>query len=408
VIEDRPSVAVLPFQDLSHDPLASGILADGMTEEVTNALARLPGFFVTARQSALAYRGLGMDVRRIAGELGVRYLVEGSVEQDGRRMRANLRLIDGRTGLTLWADGQGGPMRDLLAMRDAVVHCIATRLQPRLMLAEMERAMRSPPPEFDAWTWLQRANGMLLPGRNRLSLEQVLDPLQRALAVDPQYGMAHAMLAAVYTWRVVSLLSPDVGAERQLARQHAEAALAAEPDNPQVLVYCAEVAIYASADIDRGLAMVTQAVERNPNDAHGLALQGHLRRFAGEDPKASLALIDGALRISPRDPRTFSWHHYANWCHWRLGELDRMEAASRRSIELYGQYSMSWIALTSALALQERLAEGREAAAVLRRQRPGFTPDGFFEVSRHVYGRRFRGAVEREYDQLRKALNRIW
>jgi TolB-like protein/DNA-binding SARP family transcriptional activator len=408
LIEDRPSVAVLPFQDLSHDPLAAGVLADGMTEEVTNALARLPGFFVTARQSAFAYRGLGMDVRRIAAELGVRYLVEGSVEQDGRRMRANVRLMDGRTGLHLWADAQGGPMRDVMAVRDAIVHRLAGRLHPRLVLAEVERAVRSPPEELDAWTWLQRANGMLLRGRNRLSVEQVLEPLRRALAVDPNYAMAHALLSAVYTWRALSMFSADPEAERRLARQHAEAALRAEPENPFVLVHCAEAEIYSAADIDAGLALLEAATERDPNDANGLALLGHARRFAGQDPRASLALIDGAIRLSPRDPRTFNWHLYANWCHWQLGDLASMEAASRRSIELYGQNTMSWIGLTGAFALQGRLEEGREAATVLRRQRPGFTPDGYYQVLRHYYGRRFRGQVERDCDLLRVALNRVW
>jgi adenylate cyclase len=371
-------------------------------------LARLPGFFVTARQSAFAYRGVGMDVRRIAAELGVRYLVEGSVEQDGRRMRANVRLIDGRTGTHLWADAQGGPMRDVMAVRDAIVHRLAGRLQPHLLLAEVERAVRCPPQELDAWTWLQRANGMLLRGRNRLSVEQVLEPLRRALEVDPNYAMAHALLSAVYTWRALSMFSADLEAERRLAREHAEAALRAEPENPFVLVHCAETEIYSAADIDAGLALLEVAAERDPNDANGLALLGHVRRFAGQDPSASLALIDGAIRLSPRDPRTFHWYLYANWCHWQLGDLGSMEAASRRSIELYGQNSMSWIGLAGAFALQGRLEEGREAATVLRRQRPSFTPDGYYQVLQHYYGRRFRGQVARNCDLLRVALNRVW
>lgn len=408
IVEDRPSVAVLPLQDLSHDPLASGVLADGMTEEVTNALARMPGFFVTARHSALAYRGLGMDARRIAAELGVRYLVEGSVEQDGRRMRANVRLIDGSSGQHLWADSQGGPMRDVMAVRDAVVHRLASRLQPRLMLAEIQRAVQRPPHDLDAWTWLQRANAILLRGRSRQALDQAQEPLRRALEADPHYAMAHALLAALHTWRTLSLHTEDPAAERALAREHAAAALGADPENPFVLVHCAEAAIYGAADIDRGLSLLEYATERDPNDAHGQALLGHARRFAGEDPTVSLRLIDAALRLSPRDPRTYNWHHYANWCHWRLEDFPSMEAASRRSIELYGQHSVSWIALTGALALQDRMDEAREAAAVLRRQRPGFTPDGFFEVSRHFYGRRFPGEVERAYDRLRQSMRRVW
>ncbi|WP_431271149.1 BTAD domain-containing putative transcriptional regulator [Dankookia sp. P2] len=218
VVEDRPSVAVLPFAALSHDLLAGSTLADGMTEEVTNALARMPGFFVTARQSALAYRGVALDARRIASDLGVRYLVEGSVEQDGRRMRADLRLIEGRTGLHLWADSEDGPLGEVMAVRDAVVHRLASRLQPRLMMEEIARAVRRPPRDMDAWTWLQRANAVLLRGRHREALDQVMEPLRRALEADPHYAMANALLSAVHTWRAVSQLFPDPPGEKRLAR----------------------------------------------------------------------------------------------------------------------------------------------------------------------------------------------
>ncbi|WP_431271150.1 tetratricopeptide repeat protein [Dankookia sp. P2] len=175
-----------------------------------------------------------------------------------------------------------------------------------------------------------------------------------------------------------------------------------------MLAHCAETAIYSAADIDAALRMLEVAVERDPNDANGLATLAHVRRSAGEDPMGSLALIEGAARLSPRDPRSFLWHHYANWCHFRLGAYDGMEAACRRSIELYGRYPLSWIALTSALGLQDRLEEAREAAAVLRRMRPSFSPDGFYETARGFYGRRFDGQIDSEYRNLRSALRRAW
>ncbi|MBS0641454.1 MAG: hypothetical protein JSS43_16415 [Proteobacteria bacterium] len=404
VVEDRPSLAVLPFADFSLDPLASSVLADGMTEEITNALARIPGFFVTARQSALAYRGLALDARQIASELGVRYLIEGSVEQDGRRMRSNLRLIDGRTGMHLWAESYTGQMHDVIGVRDSAVHRLASRLQPRLIMEEIARAVRTVPHDMDAWTWLQRANGVLLRGRHTSALEQVMEPLQRAIQADPDYAMANALMAAVHAWRAVSQSFPDPAAEKDLARRRADAALTADPENPFVLVHCAEAAIYCNADIDSALAMLETAASRDPNDANGQALLAHMRRTAGEAPQGSLQLIDNATRLSPRDPRTFLWHHYASWCHYRLGALEGMEAASRRSVELYGRYPLSWIGLTCALQLQERHEEAREAGTILRRMRPSFTAEGFFEIARNFYARRFPGQVEREYGALRDAL----
>ncbi|TPG59673.1 hypothetical protein EAH89_05400 [Roseomonas nepalensis] len=405
-VDDRPSVAVLPFAGISHDPVAGDVLADGLTEEITNALAHVPGFFVTARQSALAYRGLGMDVRRIAAELGVRYLVEGGVEQDSHRIRLNIRLLDGRTGMHLWADSQGARLGDAMGLRDTIVQRIAARLAPRLMQEEVARAMRRPPEYPDAWTWLQRANGVLLGGRHKAALERVLEPLGRALEADPGYAMAHALAGAVRTARWLTKEFPDPDGERRLALQHADAALAADPENPFVLSHCAEVALYARASTEEARALIERAAQRNPNDANSLALLAHIRRQAQEDPRACLGLIADALRLSPRDPRSFAWHHYASWCHFRQEDLGAMEAACRRSIGLYGRYPMNWIALTSSLSLQEREAEAREAAAVLRRLQPGFRADGFFEAARATYGARFEGPVRQEYEALRGALTR--
>ena len=405
-IEDKPSVAVLPFEDQTLDPLARPVLGEGLTEEITHALARIPGFFVTARHSALAYRGVARDLRLVAAELGVRYLIEGSVTQDRPRMRANLRLIDGRTGQHIWAETQGGPMDDLMEIRDRVVHRLATRLQPRLLMEEIRRAVRRPPQDLDAWSWLQRANAILLGGRHADALQRVLDPLHQSLRADPDYAMAKALLSAVHAWRAVSREFPDPEGEKATARRLAEEALALEEDNPFVLVHCAETAMYCSAEIDAALVLLETSVQRDPNDANGQALLAHVRRTAGESPTGSLALIDHATRLSPRDPRSFLWHHYASWCHYRLGDLDGMEAASRRSVELYGRYPLSWIGLTSALGLQGRMAEAREAGRILRRMRPSFTAEGFYQTARALYGPRFPGAVDAEYQALRSALAR--
>lgn len=177
-----------------------------------------------------------------------------------------------------------------------------------------------------------------------------------------------------------------------------------EPDNPFVLVNCAEAAIYSAADIDRALALLEAAINRNPNDPQVFALLGHTRRFAGDDARTSLALIEQAMRLIPRDTRSFSWLHYASWCHWKLDEFSEMELASRRSIELYSGYSHSWIALTCALGLQDRIAEARESAQVLRELQPGFQPSNFYTVARHFYGRRFSGDVAANYRRLDEVL----
>jgi TolB-like protein len=404
-ISGRPSIVVLPFVDLSpgarHAPLA-----DGMTEEVTNALSRMPGFFVAARQSAMAYLGSPVDVRLIAAELGVRYVTEGSVERRGGKVRVNTRLIDGGSGLHLWVDTQERATRDVLEVRDEIIQLISARLLPSLLSSEIRLALQHPTEHLNAWGWMLRAQSMLMSMSRRDGLACAIEPLQRALQADPAYAMAHAFLGAVYAWRTLSYAFPDPAAERALARQHADQALRLAPDNPFVLANCAETAIYCAGDLDKGVALLDLAVTLNPNDPNGLALLGHARRFVGEDARNSLAVIEQAMRLSPRDPRSFAWLHYASWCHWKLDELKEMEAASRRSIELYPNYPHSWIALTCALGLQGRTRDAYEAGRVLCELQPRFRAAHFYDSARVLYGRRFGGRVAGEYRQLRTILNR--
>jgi tetratricopeptide (TPR) repeat protein len=275
-----------------------------------------------------------------------------------------------------------------------------------LLSSEIRLALRRPTEHLDAWGWMLRAQSMLMSMGRRDGLARAIEPLQRALQADPEYAMARAFLGAIYTWRTLSYAFPDPVAERTLAQRHADKALEQAPDNPFVLANCAETAIYCAGDLDKGVALLELAVTLNPNDPNGLALLGHARRFAGDDTRNSLAVIEQAMRLSPRDPRSFSWLHYASWCHWKLDELKEMEAASRRSIELYPHYPHSWIALTCALGLQDRMREAREAGRVLCELQPRFRAAHFYEAARVFYGHRFAGRVAGEYRQLRTVLSR--
>ncbi len=404
VVTERPSLVVLPAADLTPSHLSS-MFASGLTEELTNALARMPGFFVTSRHTACVYRDAAMDVRDIAAELGVRYLLESSVEISPHRIRVNTRLLDSSTGLHLWADTQDRQHSDLFAIRDQIVQAIAARLQPRLIDQEIRLALRRPNEDLDAWGWMQRAQAGLLLARDRQALDAAVPPLASALLVDPRYAMAHALLSAVHTWRYLSRAFPDRDGERDLALKHANRALQLEGDNPFVLIHCTESAIYLAGDLDRASQMLELAIERNPNEAYGLALLGHTRRMIGDDPRTSLALIEQATRISPQDPRSFSWSHYGSWCHWILGDFPAMEQASRRSIELYSAYPNSWIALVCALGLQEKTQEAREAGRVLQTIAPNFRASQFYGSARRVYGPRFPGQTRSRYLQIRKVLS---
>jgi TolB-like protein/DNA-binding SARP family transcriptional activator len=406
-IADRPSIAVLPFDDLSeisapHNPY----LGEFVTEEITAALSRIRGLFVCARYSASAYQGAGKDARAIAGELGVRYLVEGAVLRNDNALRCNVRLIDGRTGLHIWADrveAAAGAHREL---RDRIVHETAARLSPRVVIAEMLRESEQREPPRDAYAALMRAKAELLREQSYAeNITRALSAARAAVALDPESGEAHAMSAYLLTLLSWSRMSAQPLRDNWRARRHLREALKLGVGAGSALAMCSETALIGAHDIDHALALAEEAVRGEPEDAHALALLGHVRRMAGEDPRASIALIERAQRLSPRDPRTFLWLLYALGCHWKLGEMSEMEADARRSIALYANIPWNWMGLAQALALQGRLDEAREAIDPVRTMMPSYTPSRFHWGARYVYGSRFRGELEHDYRVLRDALN---
>ncbi len=406
-IEDRPSLVVLPFEELTSTPGLNELpLADILTEETTSALARLPGLFVTSRHSAMAYRHAAIDARAIARELGVRYLVEGSLVRSSSTLRCHIRLIDGRTGLHIFvdqvecpADGDAEPIQGL-------VRSALGKLTPRLLSAEIARAGVDRKVPRDAWAALMRA-------RSELLREQPFDEalrragawVEQALALDG--GNPEAMALAAYlltnlTWARYSRQPLRDGAR---ARRLMRRAIPLASGNAMALAMCSEVALLSAWNIDQSRALAEAAVRLDANDPHALALLGHVRRMAGDDPFASLALIEQAQRLSPRDPRTFLWLLYGASCRWKLGEYEAMEAMSRRSMSLCPNIGWSWVSLAGALALQGRRVEAAEALASARALMPSFTPSRFHWGARMVYGRRFHGDVERKYRAFRDALN---
>jgi len=362
--------------------------------------------FVTARQSCMVYKSATVDVRTIAADLGVRYLVEGSIEVRGKSIRVNARLIEGRSGLHIWANNYEEQLGEFFAVRNRIVLAVASQLQPALMMADLERALDAGPNNLDAWTRLQRANAHVLFNRSAQGLFSAIGELKQALAIDPDYAMAQSLLAAVYTWRATWSASTRVAGERALALEYAALARKTDPKNSFVLVNCADAAIYSAGNIDLALELLNEAVERSPYDPQGLALLANANRVAGADPADSLRMIARAIRISPRDPRSHRWFHYAGWCHWKLGELGQMEAAARNAIELYSDAPAQWIELTCALGLQGKNSEAKAAAQVLRKLSPTFTPDKFFDIAQRFYGKRFAGPVKADYRSLCSTLQR--
>jgi TolB-like protein len=299
-LPDKPSLAVLPFQNMSGDA-EQEYFVDGMVEEITTAIARLPWLFVISRNSAFTYKGKPVDVKQVAQELGVRYVLEGSLRKAGNRVRISGQLIDTTTGAHIWADRFDGALDDIFELQDQVASNVAGAIQPKLRQSEIERASRKPTANLTAYDLYLRA----LAESHKFTGEGMLQSvalLQRALAIDPSYAPAAALIGwCRHFQRDHALGGPiseaDVGESVRLARH----AIAAGKDDPDALwmgafvlaVFAGEHAIAASA-IDRALTL-------NPNSAHAWHSRGFVLVFLNQ-PGPAIEALQRAMRLSPLDP----------------------------------------------------------------------------------------------------------
>jgi adenylate cyclase len=301
-LPDKPSLAVLPFQNMSGDA-EQEYFADGMVEEITTALARLPWLFVIARNSAFTYKGKPVDVKQVAQELGVRYVLEGSVRKAANRVRITGQLIDSATGAHIWADRFDGALDDIFELQDQVASKVAGAIEPKLRQSEIERAIRKPTANLTAYDLYLRA----LAQSYRYTEEGFAEAVVlagRALAIDPSYAPAAALVGfcrgqqRLQGWGALS--AADVAEACRLARQ----ALEAERDDAEAIRQAAWALFLLAGEAAMAAAALDRALALNPNAAHAWSARGIIY-VARNQPDAAIEAIERARRLSPFDPYTF-------------------------------------------------------------------------------------------------------
>ena len=294
-LPDKPSIAVLPFQNLSGDP-GQEYFVDGMVEEIITALSRIRWLFVIARNSSFSYKGQSPDVRQVGRELGVRYVLEGSVRKAGNRVRITGQLIDVETGAHLWADRFDGSLEDVFEIQDKVASSIAGVIEPALQAAETVRSANRPTNDLTAYDLYLRACAVWPSARQ---IPEALRLLEQAIARDQRYGPALAW-AAFFCFRLLTDdRSEDPPAHRRKGTDFARRALEVAGDDPGILANAANALAYFGEDIGAMMALVDRALALNPNYARGWHVSGVLRLWAGE-PDIAIEHIEAALRLSPR------------------------------------------------------------------------------------------------------------
>jgi TolB-like protein len=295
-LPDKPSIAVLPFANMSGDP-EQEYFADGMVEEIITALSRIRWLFVIARNSSFTYKGQAVDVKQVGRELGVRYVLEGSVRKAGGRVRITGQLIDAATGTHLWADLFDGSLEDVFDLQDRVASSVAGVIEPALQAAETARSDSRRTDDLTAYDLYLRAYAMVYSSVRQSP--EALRLMEQAIARDPHYGPALAWAAFCCSRLVRDGRSKDPAADRLKGADFARRALEVAGDDPGILVNAAATLAHFGEDIGAMMALVDHALALNPSYGRGWSISGSLRVWAGQ-PDNAIEHVEAALRLSPR------------------------------------------------------------------------------------------------------------
>jgi adenylate cyclase len=372
-LPDKPSIAVLPFANMSGDP-EQEYFVDGMVEEIITALSRIRWLFVIARNSTFTYKGQAVDVKQVGRELGVRYVLEGSVRKAGNRVRITGQLIDAATGAHLWADRFDCSLVDVFELQDKVASSVAGVIEPALQAAETARSASRPTDDLTAYDLYLRAYGMVYSSVRQSP--EALRLMEQAIARDPRYGPALAWAAFCCSRLVRDGRSKDPAADRLKGTDFARRALEVAGDDPGILVNAAATLAHFGEDIGAMMALVDRALALNPNFARGWHFSGALRLWAGQ-PDIAIEHVEAALRLSPRARIGHSLFQVGE-AHFVARRFDEAVPKLLLAIQDDPSFPHPYRVLAACYAHMGRLDDAREIVARLRAITPVVIPDASY------------------------------
>ena len=362
----RPSIAVLPFLNLSGDR-EQEYFADGIVEDLVTGLARIRWLSVIARSSTLVYKGAAVDVRRVGRELGVGYVLEGSVRRAGARVRINAQLVDAATGSQVWAERFDGALEDVFDLQDQITEKVVAIVEPNVQRSEIERSRRKRPESLDAYDLYLRAvpyTASQMPEDARIAIQY----LQRALRLDPGYAAANALIAWCYEWCFARGGFDE--ADRLAALKHARLVTAGATDDATALAVAGFVITMLDKDHATGLSTTERALTLNPSCATAMYLGALTNAFAGR-PAVAITLAERALRLSPFDVLAYQAHFARGAAAMQEGRYADAGAHIREALQVNANLSSLYFAGAAALALAGEARRCRIAGAARPRARAG-------------------------------------
>jgi TolB-like protein len=373
-LPDKPSIAVLPFQNMSGDA-EQNYFCDGIVEDIITGLSRINWLFVIARNSSFVYKGKPIDVKQVGSELGVRYVLEGSVRKAGNRVRITGQLIDVETGAHVWADRYDGVLEDVFDLQDRITAAIVGVIEPNLRRAEIERAQRKHPGNLGAYDLYLRA----LPHLATVMPEDAkigMDYLEEALKLDPTYAVAHAWLAWAFEMRVTRAGFSEADATAGV--RHARAALVYGSDDTTALAVATIPLLHLGHDFAAASGAVARALSLNNSCADALFRGAHIHAFSSDAALAEDYAVR-ALRVSPFDPLSFQAYSARGSVRCRAGKFDEAASFYFDSVQANPRFSTLHALQAAALALADRTDEARSAARRVLELEPSFRVRPFME-----------------------------
>ena len=329
-LPDRPSIAVLPFQNMSGDP-EQEYFADGIVEDIITALSRFKSLFVIARNSSFTFKGKAVDIKKVGQELGVRYVLEGSVRKAGGRVRITGQLIDAASGTHLWADKFDGSLEDVFDLQDRITMSVVAAIAPKLDQAEIERSKRKPTEKLDAYDYYLRGLAVV-EGATKDENEEALRLFYKAIEIDANFALAHAMVARCFTLRKANGWMADVAKESAETAKLARRAVELGRDDAAVLSRAGYALARVVFEPEEGADLIERALALNPHLSSAWQFGGLLKAFRGE-PETAIEHLAHAMRLSPLDPSLYSMQTATALAHFVAGRYDESvlwaEKASR-------------------------------------------------------------------------------
>ncbi|MCG2631629.1 winged helix-turn-helix domain-containing tetratricopeptide repeat protein [Bradyrhizobium sp. WYCCWR 13023] len=369
-VASKPSIAVLPFENLSGDP-EQEYFAEGMVEEITTALSRFKWLFVIARNSSFTFKGRTVDIKEVGRRLGVRYILEGSVRKAAEKVRITGRLIDAVTGAHIWADRFERDLTDIFALQDEVTVAVVSAIQPKLLQTEIAMATRQRPQNLTAYDYSLRARQQFyLTTRERVA--EAIRLARRALELDPRFGFVAALAGNCHMLNVILGYAMDPQFERKEAIWLCRLALSIDDGDPDTLATAAVTSAFMVGDSESEIEIADRAVALNPNSFGAWNSRGQVYRIAGL-PEEAVRSFERAMRMSPVDPRLHLTFAAMGTALIELGRFDEAIAAGNKALRQDPSYSPAHRCLASAFAHLGRDAMAREAAARVLEVDPAFT-----------------------------------